>query len=315
MKPLRPQQGPRTQHGAALLLALLVMGVVTTLAASVVWQQWRAVQIEEAERARAQSAWILHGALDWARLILREDARTGATDHLGEPWAVPLAEARLSTFLAVDRDVADDAPEAFLSGGMLDAQSRFNLRNLVDNEGKLRADQLQVLRALCASSGVAPETAQKIATGLHSAWAAKPDASAALPPQTLSQLRWLGVDDDTLARLRPLITLLPKPTRLNLNTASAEVLAAAVPGLEMAGAQQLIRQRDRQAMLSVGDALALLPANPQRRAEDFAVASEFFEVSGRLRLGPRTVEETSLVRRNGMDVVVLRSERVNRVGL
>ena len=54
MKPLRPQQGPRTQHGAALLLALLVMGVVTTLAASVVWQQWRAVQIEEAERARAQ---------------------------------------------------------------------------------------------------------------------------------------------------------------------------------------------------------------------------------------------------------------------
>ena len=68
-----------------------------------IWQQWRAVQVEAAERARTQSAWILSGALDWARLILREDARNGGTDHLGEPWAVPLAEARLSTFLAADK--------------------------------------------------------------------------------------------------------------------------------------------------------------------------------------------------------------------
>ena len=31
-----------------------------------VWQQWRAVQVEAAERARTQAAWILTGALDWA---------------------------------------------------------------------------------------------------------------------------------------------------------------------------------------------------------------------------------------------------------
>ena len=81
-----------------------------------VWQQWRAVQVEAAERARVQSAWILTGALDWARLILREDARSRPADRLDEPWAVPLAEARLSTFLAADKDNTDDAPEAFLSG-------------------------------------------------------------------------------------------------------------------------------------------------------------------------------------------------------
>ncbi len=111
---------------------MMIVTLVATLAAGMVWQQWRAIQVEAAERARAQAAWILNGALDWSRLILREDARTSkSVDHLGEPWAVPLAEARLSTFLAADREATDDAPEAFLSGWIVDAQSRYNLRNLV----------------------------------------------------------------------------------------------------------------------------------------------------------------------------------------
>ena len=91
------RQALRRQRGAALLLAMLILTLVATMASGMVWQQWRAIQVESAERARTQSAWILSGALDWARLILREDARTGGADHLGEPWAVPLAEARLSS--------------------------------------------------------------------------------------------------------------------------------------------------------------------------------------------------------------------------
>ena len=62
------------QRGAALLTAMIIVALVATLAGSMVWQQWRAIQVEAAERARTQSAWILSGALDWARLILREDA-------------------------------------------------------------------------------------------------------------------------------------------------------------------------------------------------------------------------------------------------
>jgi general secretion pathway protein K len=126
------------QRGAALLTAMIIVTLIASLAAGMVWQQYRAVQIEAADRARAQSAWILQGALDWARLILKEDAggSRGATakkvEHLGEPWAVPLAEARLSTFLAADKSAAsDDGPEAFLSGSIEDAQSRYNLRALV----------------------------------------------------------------------------------------------------------------------------------------------------------------------------------------
>jgi general secretion pathway protein K len=133
------RQPIRRQRGAAMLTAMIIVALIATLAASMVWQQWRAVQIEVAERSRMQSSWILSGALDWAKLILKEDAKSGGPDHLGEPWAVPLAEARLSTFLAADKDNTDTGPEAFLSGSITDIQSRYNLRNLVDNTGKIDA--------------------------------------------------------------------------------------------------------------------------------------------------------------------------------
>ena len=70
------------QRGAALLAAMLTVTLVATFAAAALWQQWRAVEVETAERAQLQSAWILVGALDWSRLILRVDAITGGADHL-----------------------------------------------------------------------------------------------------------------------------------------------------------------------------------------------------------------------------------------
>ncbi|MGJ7510792.1 type II secretion system minor pseudopilin GspK [Variovorax sp. GT1P44] len=130
----------RRQRGAALLTAMLTVTLVATFATAALWQQWRATEIEGAERARVQSGWILLGALDWSRLILREDARanaaTGGADHLAEPWAIPLEEAKLTSFLAADKNIASDAleglPDAFLSGRIIDAQSKLNVRNLVE---------------------------------------------------------------------------------------------------------------------------------------------------------------------------------------
>ncbi len=189
---------PTTQRGAALLTAMIIVTLVATLAASMIWQQWRAVQVETAERARTQSAWILAGALDWARLILREDARSGGADHLGEPWAVPLAEARLSTFLAADRSNTEDAPDAFLSGRIADAQARYNLRNLVDRDKVVEVEQ-RTLERLCETAGVAPELAARIANRLRDALtqesaSAQSSADTPLIPRTVAQLAWLGMD-------------------------------------------------------------------------------------------------------------------------
>ena len=49
----------RRQRGAALLLAMIILTMVVTVTTGMLWQQTRAVEVEAAERARAQASWIL----------------------------------------------------------------------------------------------------------------------------------------------------------------------------------------------------------------------------------------------------------------
>lgn len=314
-------QRANRQRGAALLTAMVIVTLVATLASAMVWQQWRAVQVEVAERARAQALWILNGAIDWARLILREDARTGGADHLGEPWAVPLAEAQLSTFLAVDRDNTDDAPEAFLSGSIIDAQSRYNLRNLVEaGSGTASAAEERVLQRLLDAVGARSDLAPMIVRGLRAATLASGQSSDAelssdppLMPERIEQLAWIGLDTETLALLTPYVSLLPVRTTVNANTAPKEVLAAVIEGLDLASADRLIQARQRNPFRNVAELDALLPQGVSAATERVSVTSSFFEVRGRLRLQDRSVEERALVERRNLDIVTLRRDRVASV--
>lgn len=308
--------GRQKQRGAALLTAMLIVSLVASLAGAMVWRQYRAVQIEAAERARAQSAWILQGALDWARLILREDARANRSepvDHLGEIWAVPLAEARLSTFLAADRNnnsAADEGPEAFLSGSLADAQAQYNLRNLLRAADP--ALELRTLERMCESAGLPADTAARINTALRQAFAEGGEntgADAPLRPQSLEQLQWLGLPAESVERLRPLLTLLPTPTPVNLNTAPREVIAALFDGMDLATAQRMVQQRQNSPLRSLDEARTQLPSSIVLSAERASVASSHFIVSGRLRLEERVLEERSLIRRRDLEMQVISRER------
>ena len=304
----------QSQRGAALLTAMIIVTLVATLAASMVWQQWRAVQVETAERARGQAAWLLTGAVDWARLLLKEDARNGGADHLGEPWATPLAEARLSTFLAADKNSTEDAPDAFLSGGITDAQARYNLTNLVA-QGKVDPVELAAFGRLCETTGAPGEVATRIANGLLSAQnavgPAGVDAAAPLLPRSVSQLGWLGVDAETVRLLTPYVVLLPRATPVNVNTASREVLVAAIKGLDLASAERLIQVRQRAHFKALGDVEHELPALAPLDTARLSISSSFFQVRGRLRLGDRVLDQTNLVERRGLEVVILQRERVS----
>ena len=302
------------QGGAALLAAMLTVTLVATFAATALWQQWRSVEVEAAERTRIQSAWILIGALDWSRLILIEDSRAGGADHLAEPWAVPLEEARLSTFLAADRNVTqiDDAgggEEAFLSGQIIDLQSRLNLANLVSGDTVNEAALAQFER-LFAQLGLPPAELTALVQALRQAQApGNENTDAPLLPQSPSQLAWLGLAPRTLALLAPHITLLPERKPVNLNTAGAEVLMATLRGLDRAGADRIMAVRQMQPFRSVDDVKKLLGEQIEVSGSEHGVASSYFEVHGRLRMGPTVVQERSLVRRMGLEATTIWRER------
>ena len=308
---------PLRQAGAALLTAMLTVALVASLASAALWQQWRSVEVEATERARVQSFWVLTGALDWARLILREDARSGGPDSLSEPWAVPLEEARLSTFLAADKNNTADsdasASQAFLSGLISDLQARLNVTNLVDN-GKVSEPALQAFAKLFEQLGLPPAELAALAENLRQALDTRPENDAAsvapLLPQRVDQLVWLGLSPASLAILRPYITLLPVRTPVNLNTASVTVLFACIPSLDMALAQRLVSARQTapfRTLAAVTEQLGQLTV-PLNEAQQ-SVNSRFFEVQGRLRLDQNVVEEHSVVQRDGLEVKTLWRDR------
>ncbi|PIT75813.1 type II secretion system minor pseudopilin GspK [Limnohabitans sp. G3-2] len=304
----------RQQGGAALLLAMLTVALVATLASAALWEQWRQVEIETAQRGRSQTAWMMTGALDWARLILREDAMSAqgmGVDHLGEPWALPVQESKLSTFLSQDQQWREGDAEVFLSGQITDAQSRMNVMNLIE-DNKVSPKMLARFAALFERLNLPLGELQSLATQLQAAMQAKVEKStppnaappkAFLVPQQTAQLAWLGLSPSTLAALQPHITLLPEPTPVNLNTASAEVLSASLPGLDLASARQAVEKRQRGHWASLDAARETLGA-PGRQLDDkqHSIQSRFFEINGRMRIDDVVQQEQTLVRRDGNQV-------------
>jgi len=324
----------KAQSGAALISAMLVVTLVATLASVALWQQWRHVEVESAERHRVQSSWLLNGALDWSRLILREDAMAGVAgssggnaDHLAEPWALPLKEAKLSTFLAQDQQLREGDPEVFLSGQITDAQSRINLTNWFEaSDGKVSAKMNEPMQLALVRLFNVLDLPRAELERLAAAWRAAAQSArlsnpamgqasqgtasgASLLPQQVSQLQWLGLSADTVQRLSPYVTILPEVTPVNLNTASAEVIYATVPGLDLAAAQQFVQQRTRAHFSNLTDASKAL-GGKTLEARWHTVGTRFFEVWGRLRMEDRTQEETALILRDTGNVTFVWRQKI-----
>ncbi|NIF55971.1 type II secretion system minor pseudopilin GspK, partial [Burkholderia sp. Ax-1724] len=82
-----------------------------------------------------------------------------------------------------------------------------------------------------------------------------------------------GYTPEIVERLRPFVTVLPTITALNMNTASAEVIAAVVTGMTVSQAQTLVARRQTVFFRNTGDVqLALTASGVQSASID---ASEF----------------------------------------
>lgn len=314
-----------SSRGAALLAAMLTVSLVAMLAAGAAWQQWRTVEVESTERQHAQAQWLLLGALDWARIILREDARSGnpdaPTDHLAEPWAIPLQEARLSTFLSAQSSNAashktgthsnnflpdttsDDAltQQVYLSGQITDLQARMNVTNLLQGN-QIDLKTLQAFERLFEALGLPKAQLNALAQGLVAAQQQK--EGAPLMPQRIAQLTWVGLTPQTLNTLAPYITLLPTRTPTNLNTAPPVVLYASVSGLSLSDAQRLCDQRAQNPWSGL-DAFQKAAGKPVSLDGTQSVNTRFFEVVGRLRMPNTRLLERSVVQRDQVDVKVV----------
>jgi general secretion pathway protein K len=296
------------QRGVAVITALLLTTLAITIVASLFWQQQVQVRSIENQRLQLQKQWILRGALDWARLILREDARLTTADSLDEPWAVPLADTRLDQY--VENGKADaDASEATLSGLIVDAQSRYNLTNLCPN-GNINIKEIAVFGRLLSNMQLNPALAQATANMMAAAQA-NPQTTASSgnnsQPMNFEQVNDLlavpGFSVDAIDKLKDVVIVLPRATPVNVNTASAEVLAARISTFSLSDAAALIAARKTASFRSVQDLKQRLPGMRIDESEtELSIYTNYFLVNGKVRMSRAGLDVQALIERFGASI-------------
>jgi general secretion pathway protein K len=296
----------KRNQGVAVITALLLATLAITLVSSLFWQQQVQVRSIENQRLQLQKQWVLRGALDWARLILREDAKYSASDDLNEPWAVPLSETRLDRYVEAAA-IRGEAGNAVLSGSIQDAQARFNLSSLA-TQGEVNIDEVQVLERLLSLLRQDPALgrgiAQQVAASQRSA-----------ENQQSRPIAFIQVDDllavpgctlSVLSAIRDEVVFLPRATAVNVNTASAAVLSARWADLSMADAVALVGTRRNAGFKNMNEFMARVPGKASTpEAGSYAVATDFFLVNGRVAIAQASLQIQALVERSGASTRLL----------
>lgn len=272
------------QKGVALLTALLIVALVSIIGASMITRMNISVHRSGNLWQDEQAWWYVVGIENWIGQILQIDGQNSKIDALNEAWAQPV------NYLPIDVGA--------IQGQIIDLQGRFNLNNLAAGD---KSDTKIFERLIAIAADTDALTAQTIAESTRD-WI-DADNNPTLPygaeddyylgqnpayragnqimvdPSEFRMVR--GVTEQLYAALQPFITALPTKTPINVNTASATVLASLTDGITPAVAQALAEKRLKEPWDSVQtflqeDALA----GKDIPTEGLSVSTNYFQAVG-----------------------------------
>ena len=232
---------PASQRGVAIVMAMLIVALATSVAAYAAWQQNLWIRQSENLGTQAQALAVSRAALYFGRLVLIEDLKnqnTAGNDHLDEAWA--------------KYQLVTPVEGGSVSGKIEDQQGLFNINNLAATDLNERALQLKWFTALLAALDLPTALAVALEDYVDAdnqgpmedlAYLGKPEPyrTANQPVQSVDELnRVEGFDEKVMAKLKPFIAAIPEitppaqgalaptipVTPLNVNTAPVEVLDA-----------------------------------------------------------------------------------------
>jgi general secretion pathway protein K len=258
----------------AIVLAMGVVALAALTATAIMVSQSTWSRQTELTAGHVQAQLLIQAGLDWSRAMLSDDRRASNVDHLGEPWALRLPPIPVEN--------------GTLAGSIEDQQGKFNLNNLLKN-GKLNSAQLAHFRRLLSILALQPALAEILANRLEAGGGPLTDIA------DLALLR--GFDERVRARLRPFVTALPRFTSVNSNTATPEVLASVVDGLDLDGARAVVAQRERAYFRDFSGFFNQLPPGLIVPTEDISVSSDYFIAAMQVTVGGAQARGTALLAR------------------
>ena len=289
----------RQQRGVALITAVLVVAIGTMIAVNLMWEGTLDLRRAESALAADQGLLYVQGAEAWAADILRQDlVDSPNSDHLGEQWAIELPP------LPVDGGT--------ITGRLEDLQGRFNLNNLVGADGM--EDQLarrqfeRLLNRLEIDPGLAgavvdwldPDTELRFPTGgedvVYTSEEPPYRTANSMITSTSELMAIAGFDREIYQRLAPYVTVLPRGTKLNVNTASDMLLASLSDDLDLATATALVEERADAEFVDIDATFeGLVDADT---LQDIDGVSEHFLLTATVTLGSNQLTMRSVLQRD-----------------
>jgi general secretion pathway protein K len=300
------------QQGVALVTALLVVALATVAAVAMATRQHvdmrRTGNLLHGEQAYSYAL----AAESWAQVILRRDARESTYDSLDEDWASALPP------IPVDG--------GFVSGHVTDLQGRFNVNNLVGDDGKPDNNSIEYFKRLLNVLQVDPALAASLLDWIDADIIATfPDGAEddtyllEDPPYraanrrlvSISELRLVhGFTDEVMKILEPYVTALPEMTTINVNTATAEVLLALHENMTEQGVEMLLAYREEHPFESKQDFLSNDALAGLGITGGVDVSSHWFLVLTDVSVGIGKAQLESVLKRDDKSLRVVSRTRV-----
>jgi general secretion pathway protein K len=247
-------------RGVAMITAMLITALASLVAANLAWDNALDVRRTMVLLYNEQAMQIALGAESWVASILAQDLQDSDTDHLGEIWA-----AEIPGFPIEGGEV---------TGVIEDLQGRFNINNLIDQNGQVVDESLERFRRLLTALELDPRFAgiavDWIDSDLDASFpdgAEDPIYTGILPPyrsanQSLTSASEFaaldGMDRESFLILRPHITALPGRTNINVNTATAAVLQALDENMSPSDVEGLVAERESAGFSDIQTAFSSL---------------------------------------------------------
>jgi general secretion pathway protein K len=227
----RPELGaPRAQRGVALLVAILIVALGTILAAAIAYENAMTFRRGAATFAFDQALLVQQGAEALAAYGLRLAQKSDPQHtYASQGWARPLGPIEV-------------VPGVMLTAQLEDLQGRFNLNNLVRQDGTPDPVQVAAFQQLLAMLGLEPRWADFMVDWIdRNISPVTPDGAkdsvymGQTPPYrtpnryitSASELLALpGFGRERYVALAPFVTALPYGTKINVCTARDKVLDA-----------------------------------------------------------------------------------------
>lgn len=301
------------QRGVALIMAIVMVAIATMLAVRIGTRASLDMRRTAGLIALDQGWQVALGAEAWAIEVLRKDREDTQTDHPGERWAQPIPP------LPVDGGA--------VRGALEDMQGRFNLNNLLMDNGTVNETAVKRFERLLEKAGADRRWARIAADWLDSDTVPgfpdgaedgnylsqnPPYRSANGPVTTITELMALpGMTLEEYLRIRPYVATLPLGTKINLCTASAPILAALVEGgTDFGDADSLLANRRDGCFPTIEDVKATLSNEDfQALQPSISESSNWFRAVMAVSIGTSELTLYSLIERNdnGGSRTVLRS--------